>query len=360
MRREPHTVVRADTVHTVAELARRCGAKLQGGGKAEISAIAPLDQAEPGAISFLNDAKYRQHLQDTRASAVILHEKDAALCPVDALVTDEPYLVYARVAALLFPDSVVEGGRDASARISERAEVHPSAWIGPQAVIEPGARIGERVFIGPGCVIGADCVVGDDSRLVATVTLCRGTQLGRRNLIHPGAVIGSDGFGLANDSGRWIKVPQLGCVRLGDDVEVGANTTIDRGAIGDTVIADGVKLDNQIQVAHNVCIGEHTAIAGCVGIAGSTRIGRHCTVGGGVGISGHLTIGDDVHFTGQTLVTRSITEPGSYSGNLPVMPSRKWRRAVVLIRRLDGMMQRLLALEKRLSNEQDRRPKEAD
>ncbi|HIP52547.1 MAG TPA: UDP-3-O-(3-hydroxymyristoyl)glucosamine N-acyltransferase [Chromatiales bacterium] len=349
MQKEAQSKERAATVtYPLAELAQRSGAELRGDGKTEISAVAPLNQAVPGSISFLNDSRYREHLRNTQASAVILKKEDVSLCPVDALVTDNPYLVYARVAALLFPLPAAVGGRHPSAVVAESAEVHQSAWIGPQVVIEGEAKVGQRVYVGPGSVVGAGCVIGDDSRLVAKVSLCQGTRIGRRNLIHPGVVIGADGFGLANDQGRWVKVPQLGGVRLGDDVEVGANTTIDRGAIEDTVIADGVKLDNQIQVAHNVYIGEHTAIAGCAGIAGSTRIGRHCTVGGGVGISGHLTIGDNVHFTGQTLVTRSIEEPGSYSGNLPVMPTREWRRAVAWIRRLDGMMQRLKALEKRL------------
>ncbi len=197
-------------------------------------------------------------------------------------------------------------------------------------------------------MVGAGSRIGRESRLVANVTLCTRSNIGERVLIHPGAVIGSDGFGLANDRGKWIKVPQLGGVTIGNDVEIGANTTIDCGTINDTIIADGVKLDNQIQIAHNVEIGENTAIAGCAGIAGSTRVGKNCTIGGGVGLAGHLEIGDDIHFSGQSLVTRSFTEPGHYSGNLPAVATGEWRKTVARIRRMNDMMQRLKALEKRV------------
>lgn len=338
-------------VVTLDQLASLTGSELHGDPSGEISGVAPLSNAGPGTISFLGDSKYRQYLRDTEAAAVILRADDLEHCPVPALVTDNPYLVFAKAASVLFPDDPVAGGVHPTASVADDADVHDSAWIGPTAVIESGVSIGPRTFVGPGCVIGAGSTLGEQCRLVARVTVCHGTVIGQRVIIHPGAVIGADGFGLANDAGKWVKVPQLGRVHIGDDVEIGANTTVDRGALEDTVIADGVKLDNQIQVAHNVHIGENTAIAGCAGIAGSTHIGKNCTVGGGVGIAGHLNIGDNVHFSGQSLVTRSYEEPGYYSGNLPSMPNKEWRKAVAWFRRLDEMMQRLKKLEKRVPSE---------
>jgi UDP-3-O-[3-hydroxymyristoyl] glucosamine N-acyltransferase len=227
--------------------------------------------------------------------------------------------------------------------------VDSTAWIGPTAVVEEGAEIGARVFVGPGCIVGADCRIGEDSRLVARVTLSEGTQVGKRVLIHPGAVIGREGFGFAKDGEQWVRIPQLGRVRLGDDVEIGANTTVDRGALEDTVIADGAKLDNLIQIGHNCLIGENTAMAACSGISGSTRIGRNCTIAGAVGMAGHLEIGDDVHFTGMAMVTRSFVEPGSYSSGIPAMPSGEWRRNVARFRHLDELSRRLKQLEARVA-----------
>ncbi|MDQ2695806.1 MAG: UDP-3-O-(3-hydroxymyristoyl)glucosamine N-acyltransferase, partial [Pseudomonadota bacterium] len=211
--------------------------------------------------------------------------------------------------------------------------------------------LGPGVFVGPVCVVGEGAVLGEATRLMANVTVCHGVRLGRRVLVHPGAVIGSDGFGLANDAGRWIKIPQLGGVVIGDDVEIGANTTIDRGALDDTVIEEGVKLDNQIQVAHNVHIGAHTAVAGCVGIAGSARIGRHCTQAGGVGVAGHLEIADHVHVTGMSMVTESITAPGVYSSGLGVEPGRVWKKIRVHLRHLDDLARRVAALEKKVRSD---------
>jgi UDP-3-O-[3-hydroxymyristoyl] glucosamine N-acyltransferase len=227
-------------------------------------------------------------------------------------------------------------------------------------VVEGDVRIDDKVSIGPGCVVGRGCSIGSGSRLVAKVVLCPHTEIGKRVLIHPGAVLGSDGFGLASDKGVWEKVPQLGKVRVGDDVEIGANTTIDRGALRDTLIQQGVKLDNQIQIAHNVQIGEHTAIAGCAGIAGSTTIGSYCTLGGGVGVSGHLTVGDNVHFSGQSLVTRSFTEPGYYSGNLPAVPNKDWRKTVARLRRIEELMERIKQLEKQVFASEVNRSAEED
>jgi UDP-3-O-[3-hydroxymyristoyl] glucosamine N-acyltransferase len=247
----------------------------------------------------------------------------------------------------------VKGGRHPSAVIAEGATIDPSAWIGPLCVVDEGAEIGPRVFVGPGSLVGAGCRIGEDSRLVARVTLCQGTLVGRRALLHPGCVIGREGFGFAQEGSHWLRVPQLGRAILGDDVEVGANSAVDRGALGDTVIADGVKIDNLIQIGHNVQIGEDTAMAACSGISGSTRIGRHCTIGGAVGMAGHLEIGDDVHFTGMAMVTRSFTQPGTYSSGIPAMPSAEWRRAVVRFRQIEDLARRLKRLEEQVAtNEQ--------
>ena len=330
----------------LGDLARRVDAELRGDAECEITHVDTLQDASSGAISFLANNRYRKHLASTRASAVILARDLAEQCPVSALVTDNPYLAYARIAAILYPAKSATPGIHPSAVVAESARVDAGAEIGACAVVGERVELEAGVQIGPGCVLEEGCRVGAGSQLVANVTLCRNTRIGREVLIHPGAVIGSDGFGLAkNDQGAWEKVPQLGRVRIGDRVEIGANTTIDRGAIRDTVIGDGVKLDNQIQVAHNVIIGENTAVAGCAGISGSTTIGRNCSIGGGVGLAGHLEFGDNVHISGQSLVTRSFKEPGSYSGNLPAVPSTDWRKSVARIRRLDELTRRLKSLE---------------
>lgn len=335
-------------VFRLADLAARVEAELLGDGEVRITHADTIQDASEGAICFLANSKYRHYLPDTGASAVILRREDAAHAATAGLISDNPYLTYARVASLLYPVADVAGGVHASAVIAASAKIDPTAWVGPCAVIGENVEIHSGVWIGPGCVIDDACVIGEKSRLVANVTLCSDTVIGKRVLVHPGAVIGSDGFGNANDRGAWVKVPQIGIVQVGDDVEIGANTTIDRGSLRDTVIGDGVRLDNQIQIAHNVRIGEHTAIAGCAGVAGSTTIGKYCTLGGGVGLSGHLEIGDNVHFSGQSLVTRSFKEPGYYSGNLPAVPNGDWRKTIARIRRLESVMQRLSALEKRV------------
>lgn len=335
-------------VFRLADLAAHVGAELLGDGEVRITHADTIQDATKGAICFLANSKYRHYLSNTGASAIILCREDAAYSQTAGLISDNPYLTYARVASLLYPVADVAGGVHVSAVISDSAKVDPDAWVGPCAVIGANAQIRSGVRIGPGCVVDDDSFIGENSHLVANVTICSGTVIGKRVLIHPGAVIGSDGFGNANDQGAWVKVPQIGITRIGDDVEIGANTTIDRGSLRDTVIANGVRLDNQIQIAHNVHIGEHTAIAGCAGVAGSTSIGKYCTLGGGVGLSGHLEIGDNVHFSGQTLVTRSFKEPGYYSGNLPAVPNGEWRKTIARIRRLENVMQRLSALEKQV------------
>lgn len=333
---------------TLGELAERSGAGLHGDAALPIEGVCTLQDGRAGCIGFLANPHYRRYLAGTRAAAVILGADDVSACPVPALVSSNPYATYARVAALLNPPSATTPGVHPSAVVSADARIDPTASIGPLCVIEAGAEIAQGVVIGPGCVVGRGTRIGADTRLVANVTLCHGVQLGVRCLIHPGAVIGSDGFGIANEGGRWLKVPQLGSVRIGDDVEIGANTSIDRGALDDTVIADGVKLDNQIQVAHNVQIGAHTAVAGCVGISGSAKIGAHCMLAGGVGVVGHLEIADGTVVTGMSMVTKSITERGVYSSGLAAMPGEQWNRIVARLKRLDDMARRLQALERKL------------
>lgn len=335
------------------ELADRLGAELHGNGELSVRRVDTLRRAGDGSLCFFVDRKYGTELRETKAAAVIVAERDLELCPVAALVSSNPYLTYAFAARLLHPHPEVAGGCHPSAVVADGARVDPSAWIGAMAVVEEGAQIGPRVFVGPGSVVGTGCRIGEDSRLVARVTLCEGTQIGKRALIQPGAVIGREGFGFAKDEEHWVRIPQIGRVRLGDDVEIGANTTVDRGAIEDTLIADGAKLDNLIQIGHNCSIGENTAMAACSGISGSTKIGRNCTIGGAVGMAGHLEIGDNVNFTGMAMVTRSFTEPGLYSSGIPAMPSAEWRRNAVRFRRLDELARRLKRLEEKLEKATD-------
>jgi len=343
---------------TLGEIAVVAGARLRGCDAATvITGVAPLNRAEPGQLSFLTHARYRPFLTATRAAAVILSPRDAADFPVPALVASNPHVAYALAAALFEPAAESRRGIHPTAWVSPTAHIAADAWIGPHCTVEAGAIVEAGVIVGPNCVIGEQAVLGAGTRLVAQVTLCHRVRLGCRVLGHPGAVIGSDGFGLALDrDGRWLKVPQLGGVCIGDDVEIGANTTIDRGALEDTVIEEGVKLDNQIQVAHNVRIGAHSALAGCVGIAGSARIGRHCMLGGGVGIAGHLEIADGVQITGMSLVTQSISEPGVYSSGLAVEPNRLWNKISARLRRLDEMFRRLAALERIINRNSTRQP----
>lgn len=336
---------------TLQELADRVDAELRGSGQIRITGVCTLHNGKPDSISFLANRAYKRYLADTRAAAVILRPEDADGCPVPVLMSDNPYLTYARVAALLAPGDPVSPGVHPSAVVADDAVIGEAVRIGPHAVIESGAHVGDRAVIGAGCVIGARTVIGADSQLLANVTVLHDCRVGERALFHPGVVVGADGFGIANDGGRWTKVPQLGRVLIGDDVELGANTTVDRGAIEDTVIEDGVKIDNQVQVAHNVRIGAHTAIAGCTGIAGSVTIGRHCAIGGGVGITGHLEITDGVHITAMALVTKSIDEPGVYSSGTPLQPNDQWHKNYARFRKLDDMARRLRALEKKINRE---------
>lgn len=330
---------------TLGQIAARFGLVLQGDPDVRVTAVATLRDATPGTVTFLANPRYRRYLAETQASAVVVDEAGARDCSVAALVSKNPYAAYARVAAWLHPEPGAAPGVHPSAVVDPTARIAASAHVGPQVVIEAGVEVGERAVIGPGSVLGAGACIGADTRLAARVTLYRRVRVGQRCILHAGAVLGADGFGIAQDVDGWVKVPQLGTVVVGDDVEIGANTTVDRGAIEDTVIGDDVKLDNQIQVAHNVRIGAHTAIAGCVGISGSTTIGSRCMIGGGVGIAGHLEIVDNVAVLGMSLVSRSLTKPGIYSSSVPAIEAGDWRRVVARLRHLDDMFDRVRALE---------------
>lgn len=332
---------------TLGKLAEEAGGELQNADPdCEIAGVATLQHAAEGDISFLANAAYRKYLKSTRASAVILSPEDAATYPAAAIVSSNPYSVYARVAALVSPPAPVRQGIHNSASLDPECSVAASAWVGPHCVIEKGAVINAGVQMAAGCFIGADSVIGTDCRLSANVVICHAVTIGERVRIAAGAVIGSDGFGLANEGGRWLNVPQLGSVRIGNDVDIGANTTIDRGALEDTVLEEGVRLDNQIQVAHNVHIGAHTAVAGCVGISGSARIGKYCMIGGGSGIVGHLEIADHVIITGMTMVTKSITRPGVYSSGVPAQENDAWNRNYARFRQLDKLARKVHSLER--------------
>ena len=338
---------------SLGELAVRFGCELRGDPDLRVERVATLAGAGPAALAFLVNPKYRHLLADTRAGAVVLGAADAAgvTCPV--LIAPNPYATYARIAAVLHPAPAASPGVHPTAWVAPLAQIDGSAHVGPHSSVGGGTRIGARAVVGPGCVIEGDVEIAEDVRLVARVVICRGTRIGTRTIVQPGAVIGGDGFGYAPERGAWVKVPQVGRVVIGADVEIGANTTIDRGAIDDTVIEDGVKLDNQIQIGHNVHIGAHSALAACVGVSGSVTIGKRCQIGGAVGIVGHLSICDDVAVTGLTMVSHSITEPGVYSSGLPAVPAQAWRRAVARLHRLDRMAGQVAALDKKLNRNQD-------
>lgn len=334
---------------TLAELAHRCHGELRGDPDYQIERIAALETAGPHDIAFVAGGKYYAQLVVTHAGAVVLGNADAGLYSGNALLSENPRLCFTRVAAMLHPPVRPPAGFHASAVVDAAADVSADAAIGPQAVIESGARIGRGAVIGAGCYIGRGAVIGDGTWLHAQVTIGADCVLGQRCIVHSGAVIGSDGFGYARDAARWEKTPQLGRVVVGDDVEIGANTAIDRGALEDTVIEHGVKLDNLIHIAHNVRIGEDTAIAACVGIAGSTHVGKRCTLAGQVGVVGHIEITDDVHITGAAVVSHTIREPGTYSSGTPLEAYSSWLKNAVRMRQLDDMARRLKKLEQKLS-----------
>ena len=333
---------------TLGTIATSYGCELRGDPDAEVDRVGTLDEATAGSIAFFANRRYLTSLRATKATAVLLQEDAADDCPVAALVCPDPYLIFTHVVRTLNPVPAPVPGIASGAAVAEDATVPATCQIAANAVIEPGARLGERVFVGPNAVIGRNTIIGDDTRLLAGCIVCDGVAIGARCLIHPGAVIGSDGFGNArNSDGSWLKIPQIGGVRVGDDVEIGANTTIDRGAIDDTIIGNGVRIDNLVQIAHNVIIGDHTAVAALVGMSGSTRIGARCMIGGQSGFAGHLEVGNDVVIAAGTGVHNSLTGPAMYAGaSNPAQPARGWRRNVMRIVQLDRMAKRLAALEK--------------
>lgn len=320
-------------------------AQLQGDEACEITGVAPLGTAKFGQISFLSRSKYRQELRGTQASAVILNASDAPMCPTNALVTENPELAFINVVQKLVTLPKQSPGIDPTATIDPTSKVHSTASIGVGCYIGANVVIEKNVKIAPGCVISENCHIGSDSILWASVVLYHSTVMGERVILHSGVVLGADGFGLLNDRGSWVKVPQVGNVVIGNDVEIGANTTIDRGTLDDTIIGNGVKLDNLIQIAHNVKIGEHTVIAACTCIGGSTKIGKQVMIGGCSVLSNQLVIADNVILTGGTTVAHSINEPGTYSSGITAGPNKMWRKNVARFHYLNDMALRLKTLE---------------
>ena len=322
-----------------SELAARFGLELRGPDRI-VEGVGTLIDAGPAQLGFLANPRYRSQLSSTGAGVVVLRADDADAFAGTALVASDPYVAFARIAALFERKPASAPGIHPTAFVAADAAVDPTACIGPHASIGARSRVHARAVVGPGCVIGEDCEVGEDCELQARVTLLTRVRLGKRVRILPGAVLGAAGFGLAMDGGRWVNVPQLGGVVVGDDCEIGANTTIDRGALGDTVLEEDVRLDNQIQIGHNVRIGAHTAMAGCAAVAGSAKIGRHCLIGGAAGILGHLEVCDRVVVTAMSLVTHSIREPGEYSSGTPLMDNRSWRKSAARFKQLDRIARR--------------------
>ncbi len=326
---------------TLAELAKKFDLRVIGDADTKIIGIAPLATANKTQIGFLANSLYRKQLLLTQAAAVILREDDAEQALVPCLIAKDPYVAFAKISALFDIKTIAKPGVHPNAVIDPSASVDPSASIGPFVSIGAHTQIKAHVVIGAGCIIGEHCTVGASSELVARVTLVTRVKLGERVLIHPGAVLGAEGFGLAMEAGRWLKVPQSGGVVIGNDCEIGANTTIDRGSLGDTILEEDVRLDNQIQIGHNVKIGAHTAIAGAVAVAGSSKIGRYCLIGGAAGIVGHIEICDKVRINAFSLVTHSITEPGEYTSGTPLQESREWRKNAARFKHLDAMARKI-------------------
>jgi len=333
---------------TLAELVRLTGGELRGKQGHVVQGVSTLLAAGPDDVAFLADEHYLPQLKRCRAGVVILDPAHASACKGNAILTDNPHLVFARIAHALYPVDTPPPGIHQTAVVHESARISRSASVAAHCVIGADSTVAAHASLGPHCVLGENVHVGENTRLVAHVAMLDRCKIGKRGLVHPGVVIGADGFGFARDGARWVKVPQLGCVVIGDDVEIGANSAIDRGALSDTVIGDGVKLDNLIQVAHNVQIGANTAVAGQAGIAGSAIIGERCTVGGQAVILGHLELVDDVHITATSLVTKSINEPGAYSSSLKAMPVAGWRRNVARLHQIEALARRVAELEERI------------
>lgn len=340
----------------LGELVRRLGGELIGDPEFRIARVATFGSAGPDTIGFLANERYLNELESVRDGAMIvgLQHRDATALP--RVVCANPYTYFAKVSALLNPPPPRIPGIHATAHVDPAAHIGADVEIGPFAVVESGVHLAARVVVGAGTYLGRNAHIGRDTRLYPNVTVYESCEIGADCILHSGVVIGADGFGIAMDEGHWIKVPQVGRVVIGDNVEIGANTTVDRGAIDDTIIEEGVKLDNQIQVGHNVRIGAHTAIAACVGIAGSSRIGRFCQIGGASGIAGHLSIADHVTISAHTLITKSIDEPGTYTGAYPFEINRSWRRNAASLRHLSDLAQRVSTLEKKSADPEGEMP----
>ena len=337
--------------YRLAQIVERFGGKIIGNPQTPVSQVATLENAGAQHIGFLSHGRYRKQLAGTRAGAVILSKADSGLTRLPRIVCDDPYLYFAKVSSLFNPPPLASSGVHRTAVVERGTSVPASASVGAGAYIGRGVKLGKRVVIGAGCYVGDAVEIGAASRLDARVTVYPGCRLGERALVHSGAVIGADGFGIALDDDSWRKIPQTGGVAIGNDVEIGANTCIDRGTLDDTVIEDGVKLDNLIQIGHNVRVGAHTAIAGCTGIAGSTRIGKHCMIGGAANIVGHLDIADRVIIHAAAVVTKSIRKAGAYGGH-PAEDSRSWVQHTALLRNMDSLLERLRNIEQRLSTQE--------
>jgi UDP-3-O-[3-hydroxymyristoyl] glucosamine N-acyltransferase len=337
------------TTYTLAELAARFGGRVLGDDATRVSQVATLERAGKGQIAFLANSKYRSQLATTQAGALILGEADAEASTLPRIISDNPYVCFAKVSTLLNPPPAMPPGIHPSAVIGLGAKIAASVHIGPHVTIGAGAMIGADSVILEGCSIGPRVMIGERAWLHPRVVICHDCIIGNRFIAHSGAVIGADGFGLAMEKGRWLKIPQIGRVVIGDDVDIGANTTVDRGALDDTVIEEGVKLDNHIQIGHNVRIGAYTAMAAMVGVSGSTSIGRACLIGGKVGISGHLQITDNVELLASTQVTKSIREPGTYAGPYPFAKQADWARNTVHVRHLDALTRKVKELQQQLA-----------
>jgi len=343
----------------LGDLVERFGGQLVGNPDLVVQGIAPLDSAGDSHISFLSNSKLRALAAQSRAAALIVAPLDdatvAATYEGARIVTTNPYAYFARAAQYFASlDEIPKApGVHPSAVVDASAEIDPSAHIGPNVTVEAGAKIGAGVVIDAGCFVGRDADIGEGTRLFANVTFHAACKIGKRGILHSGAVIGTDGFGFARENGVYIKIPQTGRVLLGDDVDVGANTTIDRGALADTVIEDGVKLDNQIQIGHNCHIGANTAMAGCVGVAGSAKIGKNCTFGGAAMVLGHLEIADNVHISSGSMVSRSVLEPGQYTGFYPLAKNAEWEKSAAIVRNLNSMREKIRALEKQIKTLSD-------
>ncbi len=336
------------TAYPLSEIVFHFGGRIEGNAATLVSQVATLDGATSGQIAFLTNSKYRKQLETTHASAIIVADSDADATTLPRIVCDNPYSYFAKLSAFLNPPPALKAGVHASAVIGKDAKISPDAQIDEFVSIGEGATIGSGSVIMAGCAIGANTTIGNNVRLYPRVVVYHNCEIGDNAIIHSGVVIGADGFGFAMENGAWLKIPQIGRAIIGNDVEIGANTTIDRGALDNTVIENGVKLDNLIQIAHNVHIGEHTVMAGCAGIAGSTTVGKYCRIGGSAGIVGHVTIADGVEISPFTMISKSLREKGTYSGMNPFSEKDKWLKNTAHLRHLDEMATRIKHLEKEL------------